>query len=193
MLRYGRFWLVAVIIGVVMTLAGIKEAALAFGNRTQIEMSLSEFIRARPDGRWVKLTGCNVAYGGMVYRETIRKGTRTLSDVSVPVYADDNVNQPVKVVLCVADRREKQVVQNFRSMGTPTETIEGVIRGGMFYSGMNEKLQKLAPWKLAGEYVIIDEGRKPSMRNALIMLGIGVGLLGWMGFAVGRRFGWIGE
>jgi hypothetical protein len=40
--------------------------------------------------------------------------------------------------------------------------------------------------------VIIDEGRKPNMKSALIMLGIGVGLLGWMGVMVARRLGLMG-
>jgi hypothetical protein len=88
----------------------------------------------------VKLTGCRVAYPGMVHVATTRRGSTTLSDVSVPAYADYNINQPVKVVLCVADRREQAVVRNFRTMGMPTETIEGVVRGGMFYSGMSKKL-----------------------------------------------------
>src|SRR5687768_17410174 len=161
-----RFWLVAVIIGAILTLAGANEIWLAFRNRTQVEMSLADFVRTRPEGRWVKLTNCRVAYGGLVYAETIRRGTSTLSDVSLPVFADNNVRQPVAVVLCVADKRERDIVKNFRTMGTRTETIEGVIRGGTFYSGMSKKLQALAPWKLADSYVIIDEGRKPSMRNA---------------------------
>ena len=74
------------------------------------------------------------------------------------------------------------------TMGMPTETIEGVIRGGTFYSGMSEKLQKLAPWKLADRYVVIDEGRVPSWKKAGMLLGIGTGLLGWMSVVAARRF-----
>jgi hypothetical protein len=179
-----RYWLVAVIIGTILTLAGAKEFWLAFQNRTQIEMSLAEYLRTRPEGRWVKLTDCRVAYPGMVYVETLRRGSITLSDVSVPVLPDYNLRQPVAVVLCVADKRERAVVRSYRTMGMPTETVEGIIRG----SRMSKKLQELAPWKPAESHVIIDEGRKPSVRNAAAMLGIGTVLLGWMGVIVVRRF-----
>ena len=183
-----RYWLVAVIIGAILTVAGVNEVWLAYRNSEQVEMSQAQYLRERPEGRWVKLTGCRVAYGGMVYRSTVRRGTTRLSDVSMPVYADANTRQPVTVVLCAADKRERGIVMNYRTMGTRTETIEGVVRGGMFYSGMSKKLQELAPWKLADSYVIIDEGRKPNMNIAAGMLGLGTGLLAWMGAIAKRRF-----
>lgn len=180
----GKFFVFTVIIGGILTFAGLNEMRLALQSRTQVEMSVAEFIRARPASRWVKLTGCRVGYGGMVYAETIRRGASTLSDVSVPVFPDNNVNQRVAVVLCVADKRERAVVSTFRMMGMPTETIEGVVRNG----SMSKKLQALAPWKLADRYVIIDEGRKPSLKNAGIMLGLGMALLAWFGLTMKRRF-----
>ena len=39
-----RYWLVAVIIGLVLTFAGANEVWLAISNRTQIEMSMADFI-----------------------------------------------------------------------------------------------------------------------------------------------------
>lgn len=184
----GRYWLVAVVIGTILTFAGANEVCLAFQNREQVEMSLAEFVRNRPASRWVKLTGCRVGYHGMVYTAGTRKGRTTLSDVSVPVTADGNTHRPVAVVLCVADRREASTVANFRTMGTRTETIEGVVRGGFLYSGMNKKLQKLAPWKLADSYAIIDEGRKPDMQVGATLLGLGAGMLALAGYVAVQRF-----
>jgi hypothetical protein len=179
----------AVILGPIMVFAGSQELWLALTNRAPIEMSLADFLHAPPQGRWVRLTGCRVGYGGMVYRETLRGGVSTLSDVSVPVLTGGNVKEPVGVVLCVADKRERAVVARYRTMGMPTETIEGVIRGGPFYNGMSPQLQKLAPWKLADRYVIIDEGRRPSIQTALIMLGVGTALMVWIGALARKRFG----
>ena len=187
-MRMGRFFVLTVVLGGILTLGGLNELWLALQSREQVEMPMSEFVRARPSSRWVKLTGCRVAYPLMVYAATVRNGTATYNNVSVPVYPNSNTVPPVSVVLCVADRRELGVVMNHRTMGTRTETIEGVIRGGPFYSGFSKKLAERAPWKLADSYVIIDEGKKPSVGSALLMLGGGVALLALFGLMIARAF-----
>lgn len=185
----GRYWLVAAVIGLVLTLGGANELWLAWENRTRVEMSLDEYLRAKPAGRWVKLTGCRVAYPGTVYVMKHGKTGSRPTDVSVPVYpAGASIGQPAPVVLVVNSNRAKEVVKNPRVMGLRTETIEGVVRGGSFASGMNEKLQKIATWKPAESHLVIDEGRTPSVQKAGILIGVGGLLLTWVTISVRKRF-----
>jgi hypothetical protein len=189
-MRMGRYWLVAAVIGSVLTFGGANEVWLAWQERQRLEMSLDEYLAAKPPGRWVKLTGCRVAYPGTVYVMQNRKTHSTPIDVTVPVYASGaSIDQPVQVVLVVNSSRAKEVVKNPKLMGLRTETIEGVVRGGTFGGGMNEKLKKIATWKPAESHIVIDEGRAPSLKKAAVLIGIGGLLLTWVGTSVRKRFG----
>ena len=182
-----RLWLVALIGGPLMLLAGGSQLKIYYENPKPIEMSIDEYVRTRPRGKWVRLTNCRVAYPGAVYAESNRRGRDTrLTDVSVPVFASSNFRQPVSVVLGVADARRKDVLANGVAYGVRVETVEGLVRSGPFYSGLSKELQNVAEWKLAGSYVIIDEGRKPEFGGSLGIMGIGVGLLGYVAVAAMR-------
>ena len=179
-----RFWVVALIGGPLMLLAGGNQLKIYYENPKPIEMSIDEYVRTRPTGKWVRLTNCRVAYPGAVYAESTRRGSKRLTDVSVPVFAGGNFRQPVSVVLGVADARKRDVFANGVAYGVRVETIEGLVRSGPFYTGLSKELQDVAEWKLAPSHVIIDEGRKPQFGGSLGIMGIGVGLLGYVAMSL---------
>ncbi|HEX8524950.1 MAG TPA: hypothetical protein VF669_22055 [Tepidisphaeraceae bacterium] len=181
-----RLLVLAVVVGCVLTWVGAGEVWLALWNGTQVEMTMADYIRTHPSGRWVKLTGCRVAYPRAVSIQKTYKGTRRFEDVSVPVYADSDTTRPVQVVLGVKNRG-MMVATGAQLMGTRTETIEGVIRGGLFYKGMNPKLKEMANWKLADDYVIVDEGKRPDLAKGLGMLMVGMLALGFLAVMVIRK------
>ena len=186
-MHYIRFWVVALVCGPLFLLAGGNQLRVYYRNPKPIEMSIDEYVRTRPAGEWVRLTNCRVAYPGAVYAESTRRGRGTrLTDVSVPIFAGSNFRQPVSVVLGIADARRKDVLANGLSYGVRVETVEGLVRTGPFYSGMSKELLDVADWKLAGSYVIVDEGRKPEFGGSLGIMGIGVGLLGYVAVAATR-------
>jgi len=182
---YIRFWVVALICGPLFLLAGGNQLKIYHENPKPIEMSIDEYVRTRPQGKWVRLTNCRVAYPGAVYSESTRSGRGTrLTGVSVPVFAGGNFSQPVSVVLGVADARAKEVLANGVAYGVRVETIEGLVRSGPFYTGLSKELQNVAEWKVSPVHVIIDEGRKPQLGSSLGIMGVGVALLGYVAMSL---------
>ncbi len=180
-----RLKVMAVIVGLIMSGAGLNELSLAINHGKQVTMTMTEFLSKRPEGRWLKLTDCQVAYQDLVYIEKVHKSYTKPEEVSVPVFATYQPGGTTRVILVVDSSRSKEVVKDRSAKGVRRETIEGFVRSGTF----NPKLQKLARWKPTPDCVIIDEGRKPNLGIAVGMLGFGLAVLGAFAVFVMRPAG----
>lgn len=111
----------AIVIGLVIMAGGLMEGYEIFQNRNPVEMSLAEYVKAPPPGKYVKLSGCQVALLECVYE--YEEGREDKVDtVYVPVHPEGG-SLPTSVVI-------------------KTESYVSFIKNGLAAADMEKYLQK---------------------------------------------------
>jgi len=162
-------------------------------NRTPQTMTCEEAEKTPPTGSWLKLTGCRVNVIEAVYKT--RFGAPT-DDIFIPLTASGP--NRAKAVRFVVATRDPDIVALVKEMAAIDDKSKGasfaflaknlhrLVRDkdvmGMVQSGIDKddkthkRLRELNK-DLVEDFVVIDEGRQPSLFKSFLILGGGIVVL----------------
>lgn len=168
------------------TYEGIHGVYTALTAGEQLEMTCADFIAKKPTNKWLKLTEADLLYDKMI--NDIMFG-KVVTQVYVPVIPKGAQSNALTRILLVSKKPEeialaqelvdagndlmKQIeVLNKRSKSpSHAKTIEGVVRYGLADSDNDRrKMHKLIE-NLETDYVVIEDGEKPTVLGGLTKVG----------------------
>ena len=156
------------LLGVVFIFGGVSALVRVASEPEPLRISVANYLQTRPTNRWLELTDCSICMSGAVGHRQIIDGA--LRDAAIPVFAAGQSTGPVQVVLSMPGN---QVVG---ARGTETgQTVTGMVRSGILYTGLDRDLQAAAKWTLADDYIILDRDKSPSA--AMGIGGLAAGLI----------------
>lgn len=178
-----------------MILAGSQAAYTVLINRAPTALTLAKYQLEKPSAKWLHLTECELDLSGARNFNYIESDHAT--EMFVPLKASGSSNTQVHALLAVRDEKLRHQIEILSLAAatppspawTPAETnnapvvvqrdVRGLVRFGLETAFEdNEELQALHP-SLVENFVIIDEGAKPSWFLAL-MLPAGIGVAVWL-------------
>jgi len=150
-------------------------------NRTPTVVSISEYGKNRPKAHWLRLTDCRLSLADSLYR----KKYSSIDELYIPLRASRDAG-PIHVLLATKDagllaafqelqacKSAEEVVKVYAKHNdklTQRQSVQGLIRFGIDLKDKDwNKLASLEK-SLAPDFVLLDEGKEPS-------LGLGIGLL----------------
>ena len=181
---------VLVLLGVCAVVAlwwGGQNTYVALRDRHQLEISCSDYLKKRPDTRWLKLTDCTYDFDNLAYFQ--KQGEDKYTSVYLPLRPVGETGGPTHIAVKFEDREFLDVVWGLEhGQSTPPgfkhvterllEPTQGLVAFGLAMSTHDrEELERLG-LGLADDFVIIDNDSKPNLTAALIVLCLGLGLAG---------------
>jgi len=169
---FGTFLLIIALGFVVQGIRGLQDFD---ENREQRAVTISDVASAMSGTRWVRLNGGRLEIADSIWSS----GRGGITDIYVPL-VDPSDPRIVRVLVAtrddathalvteIADReRMKQDVDGFvranRARLSVQRDIEGVVRRGVDRDTATEQgIRQHAPFGLAPEFWVIDEGKRPS-------------------------------
>jgi hypothetical protein len=161
----------------------------AISNRTPTSMSSAEYAKAKPKAEWLELTQCNLAITDGMHSEK----SGSIQEIYLPVFApSDKTSDKIHVLLATRNtslmglyqaagnlKNEEQVRQFLiankdRLYG---QTIKGLVRFGINLKDKDRSKLASLDKSLSPDFIIIDDGKEPSMAMGLGMTGGGLLLL----------------
>jgi hypothetical protein len=177
---------------------GGQNTYIALRDRTQLEVSCADFLKKRPDSRWLKLTHCEYDFDHMAY-EQYKSGK--ISKVYLPLRPEgEEVGRPTRIVVVRDDDdmlKVAQALENDEAEPQPamfnvttslTKPAEGLVQFGLDLNDKDKKELGALGLGLGEDFVLIDYGSKPKLQKGLIALGVGLGAIGLLTFLILRRF-----
>lgn len=168
-------------------------------NRTIHEYSIGEYLKTKPDDKWIRITGGVIDMGEMSYSSGRLAGK--IKELYVPVVAPDaKSDTPVHILFHTEDPKLLQTAETIRGLKTETEalrfavehpellsipqTVEGLIEFGIDVREKElMKLKSLNP-NLSKDFVILKHGEQPKFFFSFGLFLCGLLLLGWQFKAV---------
>ncbi|HEX2570433.1 MAG TPA: hypothetical protein VH877_12820 [Polyangia bacterium] len=163
-----------------------------FANRAPTTMSIAEYTRTRPSGKWLRLTDCSLSLLDAMHREVAQKPVELFIPARDP---GDDEKSKVQVLVATKDPALLEVYRRLSSEKDEkaVETIsaefgkvfqhrdvQGLVRFGFDLDEEDrEKLASLTA-SLAPDFVIIDEGEKPQVAFAFARLAGGLMLFAFL-------------
>ncbi len=164
----------------------------ALKNREPKVIPTKDYLARPPDAEWVTLKGATLNLLESAHRESSITGK--IEEVFIPVRVDENDSGPVKVLLATKDKETLATLEAISSAGGKTGSQEAVLKAvaghasqvlrvrdisGLVRFGIDadsktrDKLAGLR-MRLAKDFIILDEGKKPELGLSLILLVIGL-------------------
>jgi hypothetical protein len=196
-----RAALVVAVCTIALLVYGINEIMQAGKYSQPKVMSYEQFVQQKPEEGWYRITGAfyDLTGGIHFHREFDKDDINNISEIYVPVFsvaemASDSKSEP-KVKLIV-QTRNPGMLETYRSFGSSSgsmskeqvldylkqhadqiyvrKDVEGMVKSGL-NSEDSDKTKELAKLSanLDPDYVLLEEGKKPSM-----LVGLGLTALG---------------
>ena len=193
-MRCGCYALILAIGLIVWGGQGLYEA-IAHGKQKVV--TYDQFVKAHPKEGWYKITGCVLSLPGSAYVEKYGR----VSEVYVPVYdaRKDAPDEP-KVFLLLNSENEafldplsemnkmddkltteakaNEYMEKNKERLFPKRDLEGMLQFGVSVSSKDRSKLASLNSDLAPDFVILQDGKRPSLLSAMGMLVGGVVLLG---------------
>jgi hypothetical protein len=177
-----RAWIGLVIIAAVALYWGGQNTFIAVRDRNPREISCADYVKSRPDDRYLKLTSCEYDIERLAYRE---KGD-AITDVFLPLRVPADSTSETMIVVKRTDDAMRAVARAIRYQRTtmPPETKEvmkqlqeptiGLVEFGLDLD--DKERQELAGLGLGlhREFVIIEYGAEPRLLLGALVLLLGV-------------------
>lgn len=152
-------------------------------NREPVVMTMAEYVKSPPKGKWVKLSKCQVILEECVYEYTEGK-EEDIDTVYVPI-VPEGAELPTPLV--VEDKSYIPLIQKTLKMSdTELEEYltknEGILREVKSYEGWVDTPGSIARSNFGGKVVkpdfkVLEHGNIKGWGDALLLIGIGVGAL----------------
>ena len=163
----------------------------ALKNREPLVISAKQYLAKPPNAEWVTLKDATLNLLESAHRESI---TGKIEEVFIPVRAHENDEGPVKVLLSTKDKETIAAMEAIASAGGKNgadaavlkavasnasqvcrvRDVTGLVRFGIDAdSKTRDKLAGLN-MRLAKDFIIMDEGKKPELGLSVLLLIMGV-------------------
>lgn len=184
MIRLGCALLIGMLALIAFGCQGIYEGVK---HGKQKVVTFQQFVKQRPKEGWYKITGCRLA---LAYSATRQSKSGTVNRAYVPVYAaipdikaktplvisSDNKDyfSEIEALNSITGQLDEKSIQR----AFPLKDVEGMIQTGLHSSSDRSKIEKLPNMGqvLDGDFLILDEGRKPNLGLSIGMTLGGLGL-----------------
>lgn len=194
-----RKLVLVIIITAVASWWGAHHLYLGLRNREPVELTCAEFLSARPDAEWLRLTHCTPDFDNLAYVSTKYKH---VSEVYVPVRPEGSEESGTSTIVVERDDDEMlELAGRLKNAGPVTDKtverlvaafappIEGLVQVGLDLSDKRQKELEGLDLHLASDFVIVKHGDKPRpLGYAIAALAVGVCGAGMMVFLIVRRF-----
>jgi hypothetical protein len=156
----------------------------AVKNRKPITMSFSEFEKAKPEAKWLALTGCTLDLTDAAYR-TI-KGSQRPIELYVPVYPNDSKEGKIQVLLATKSPDLIQTVMEVNALESradakaydeknhdrlfPKRDIKGLVRYGIELNDNDRRKIAGLLENAAKNFIIVDDTKSPELSKSLGLL-----------------------
>jgi len=184
-----------------MIFAGSLAAYTFLTNREPVTIPLAKYQKQKPPAKWLHLTDCELDLFGARHFNYIESDHAP--EMLIPLRTPGATNAPVYALLSIRDDKLQLQIEALSlaeavgALDEPAGTnvtrrtaprdVRGLVRFGIELSTENRaELLSLHPG-LAEDFVILDEGAKPSWLLAL-MLPAGLGLMLWLIVSSLRNF-----
>lgn len=161
---------------------GGTNAWVGLHNREATEITCADYVKHRPEAKWLKLTECDVDFDNMAI-ETGKNGVYTA--VYIPLRPRGVTEGTNAIVVKRTDADILALAHRFND-ATPsdatvkaavalhTQPQEGLMQFGLDMSDSDRReLDKLG-LGLANDFVIMDYGKEPKLLLGLLSLGVGL-------------------
>ena len=166
---------------------------LALENQTPTTLSYDDLSRGRPTAKWLMLTNCVLAVHDSAYRVTKSEdhnGSGRVTEAFVPVRGAGETNESrPRAVLATKDPQILSTLDRLRRITNESEYVDFLARHGSFLtlqrpvSGMvsvgagetgSRSSLSGSGRSLAGDYILLSEGSRPSVARSLglVLLGL---------------------
>jgi hypothetical protein len=184
------------VIAIVLCAFGVQFTYEAVRYGKQLEISCADYIKHRPDARWLKLTDCEYDFEHLAYEQD-QTGDK-YNHIYLPLRAVGDDSLLTNIVVKRSDEAIREVVWGLEhgqsrpigfdrlmmDLGKPTE---GFVAFGFSLSDKErDELGKLN-LGLTDDFVLVDDGAQPRLAAGIIMLVLGLGGLGVLGWLIIRQ------
>ncbi|RIK63766.1 MAG: hypothetical protein DCC64_06540 [Planctomycetota bacterium] len=182
-------------------------------NLSPTQMTYENYCSQRPAAKWLELSNTWVDYRFAVEIQTISKGkyssgpgTVTNREYYVPMYKSrDDESNVIAFLKCHSDESVKlareaantdipdedaqaQWIQNNDQRMNRNITVKGLVLYGLHESSEDRKLlNQAARGRLVDDFVIIDENEEPAGGLGFLLVLLGVGLVGGVGWSFFKK------
>ena len=194
----GRFGCFLLIVTIALLWGGGQTLYTALSNRQPTKMSMAEYAKTKPKAEWLELSDCNLAITEGMHSEKYG----TVQEIYIPLYAPtDKGTDKIVALLATKEQTLMNLYQATSTLKTDDayrqwlathkdqlfkKTVRGLVRFGIDLKDNDRSKLASLEKSLAPDFIIIDDGKEPSMMMGLGMTGGGlvilvIGLLKWLG------------
>jgi hypothetical protein len=164
----------------------------ALSNRKPTVMGYDQYVKEKPNSAWISLTNCILDMTDASYRTV--KGSSTPMELFIPVHGVEEKSQQIQVMLAtkspelMATLREMQGLKSEQDATAwalknqervfPHRDVSGLVRFGLDMNEKDRSKIKELQANLANDFIILDDGKAPSLGKSLGFLVGGVMVLG---------------
>ena len=182
-----RFGLIRLIIPIALLIGGGQGLYTALTNRQPYSATFAEYIRTKPDNKWVELKETQLDMLG-----SISMGIAgAVSEVYIPMRVPGEANDAkIQALLLTKDPAVIETFKQLKALSNPKDmadyveknreqlfpkrTVSGLTKFGIDSdSKKRDKIAKLDP-RLSGEFAVIEEGKTPELALSIVLLGLAV-------------------
>jgi len=172
----------------------------AVRERDPLEITCANYLKQKPDNRYLKLTECDPDMDNMALYEEGEGTAKKITAVYVPLRAKGTTVGKTQIVLLRKDTAITDLVSRADKLGTADEAQakrimdefeapnEGLVQFGMDLSDSDQKQLKGLNLGLSDDFVIMERGKEPKLLLGALALGGGLAALAFMLRGVIRRF-----
>ncbi len=178
------------VVGIPLIAHGGEGLYHAARSSRQAEMTCEQFVRQRPAGLWVRLTGCQLDYASPGYREADGR----IAEIFFPVRAEGQpATSPAPILAGTTDPGALAIVQGAIGSGRPADQeavtvmmlrvvtllrasreIDGLTRAGVLELFRTRRALGSFAVALAPDYAVIDLHTRPAFTGSAIEAGVGL-------------------
>jgi hypothetical protein len=150
-------------------------------NRTPASFPLADYEKAKPPAHWLKLTDCRLSVGEAMVR---KDSSNSVAELFIPLRPPGPSSGKAQVLLATKDtglllvwaqvdsvRSEQQAIEVLTTHRDKlyNRQVQGLVRYGIDLKDKDRReLAKLGS-TLASDFIILDDGEKPSLGLGLLM------------------------
>jgi hypothetical protein len=174
----------------------------ALSNRQPTALTYQEYLRTKPKATWLELHDCFLSLPQASARQS--KLNKEIKEVFIPIVSapgqkDDQIHVLVatkdnatlelleKLTNTVDEAGLRKLLSNNIDMVFPERTVKGLVRFGIDLNDRDRRKLADLDQNLASDFIIIDEGKQPTLAFSAVMLLIGLALAAWGLLTSGKR------
>jgi hypothetical protein len=186
-----------VVVGVCLWWGG-QNTYIALRDRHQLEITCADYIKKRPDSRWLKLTHCEADFDNLAV-ETDSGGYK-IRKVYLPLRPEGETSGPTRIVVVRDDEDIIAAVKAPEHHGVAAQhaidnvlaqlqqPTEGLVQFGLDLDDKDKEQLAGLSLGLDKDFVLVDYQAKPKLQKGLFVLSLGLAGIAFLGFLILRRF-----